>query len=453
MEKGKKSGLSDWILKSTKEYLTPRISVSSGLTFWRELILNSIIFSICLLGTIAYFPSVYLAWAEGKQDVVWVDSLALVIIYSLFFGKQLPFKFKASVILGLNFVLGSTLLFSIGPEGGGMLWLFPIPILAGILFGLVPSLLGLVLNALVVYIASELGNHMQLTWHMPQGRLLIVGLNFIITDTILCVPLTVLMRGLQESIARRNEYLNNLRVRKAHIFRAKRNLEHEIMRRIEIERTLEDNLREKEVLLHEIHHRVKNNLQMVSGMLNLQNIYAGESSTSEVLSKAQNRISAMAMIHDHLYKQDRFANVDMKNYLESLLRHLVTSYFPTGNRIGFETDLDPVWISMEKAIPCGLIVNELISNSLKHAFPENTPGKISVVLKVQGKHLHLTVKDDGVGIPSIQEWFGIGKTANQIESSDSLGLMIIRSLCSQLKAEVDLKNSEGTSVCLIFSAL
>lgn len=450
MEKERKFGSFDWIFKTTKEYLAPKTPFSSGLTFWRELILTSLIFSVCILGTVVYFPSVYLAWEEGRTEIFWIDTSALVVIYCLFFGKNLPFQLKAGVLLALNFLLGTSLLISVGPESGGMLWLFPFPVLAGILFGLRASLLALLTNALAILGITIAGKFYPLPWNHEDDKMLVIGLNFVIANAILCVPLTILMRGLQESIERRNEYLNNLRIRKAHIFRAKKNLEQEIMRRIEVERTLEDNLREKEVLLHEIHHRVKNNLQMVSGMLNLQNLYLGESSTAEVLSKAQNRITAMAMIHDHLYKQDRFANVDMKKYLESLLNHLVTSYFPTGNRIGFVADLDPVWISMEKAIPCGLIVNELVSNSLKHAFPEDRQGRIGVILKVENKKLLLTVKDDGVGMPSIREWFGRGEKDNLAEGSDSLGLMIIRSLCAQLKAELDLKNSSGTSVCLIF---
>ncbi|TGK07829.1 histidine kinase [Leptospira semungkisensis] len=450
MEDEKKSGLLNRIFKLIKEYSIPKLSVSSGLSFWRELILTSLIFSISLLGTLAYIPSVYLAWKEGKTEILWIDTFALILIYILVIGKRISFGIKAALILFLNFLLGTALLIALGPEGGGMLWLFPFPVLAGVLFGLVPSLLGLLANAIVVYLVAQAPYYFSLPWYMAPERMYVVGLNFLIANTIVCVPLTILMRGLQTSIERRNEYLSNLRLRKSHIYRSKRILENEVARRIEIERTLEENLREKEVLLHEIHHRVKNNLQIVSGMLNLQNMYSGESTSSEVLTKAQSRISAMAMIHDHLYKQDRFANVDMKNYLESLLQHLVTSYFPTGNRIGFESDLDPVRISMERAIPCGLIVNELISNSLKHAFPGETKGNIKVQLKIKGSHLHLTVEDDGVGMPSIQEWFGVG--SSKAEPSDSLGLMIIRSLCSQLKAELDLKNTGGTSVCLIFLA-
>ncbi|WP_246048815.1 sensor histidine kinase [Leptospira sarikeiensis] len=448
MGKGKKLGHLDRVFKSVQDYLTPKIPVSSGLSFWRELILTSIIFSIALLGSIAYVPSVYLAWTEGKTEVLWIDSFGLGLIYLLLLAKTFPFSLKAALVLTMNFSLGFSLLLFIGPEGGGLLWLFPFPVIAGVLFGLTPSLLGLLANAIAVFVVARLQMYMNLQWHMLPERMYVVGLNFIIANTIVCVPLTILMRGLQESVQRRHEYLTSLRLRKAHIYKSKRTLEKEISRRIEIERTLEENLREKEVLLHEIHHRVKNNLQIVSGMLNLQNMYSSESGTSEILSKAQSRITAMAMIHDHLYKQDKFANVDMKTYLESLLRHLVTSYFPTGNRIGFESDLDPVRLSMEKAIPCGLIVTELISNSLKHAFPKEVEGKISVQLKVEADKIHLTVKDDGVGMPSIQEWFGQGSKVKS--DQDSLGLMIIRSLCSQLKAELDLKNVGGTSVCLIF---
>ncbi|WP_246032158.1 sensor histidine kinase [Leptospira fluminis] len=455
MVPGSRSGLFRRIRYAVSDYVLPDRSISQGLPFWRELVLSSLILAMTVLGSLAYLPSVLLALREKIFSVAIIDTLALVLVFVLFFGKKLPFSLRSSGVLVLNYFLGTSLLVILGPAGGGMIWLFPFPVFTGILFGIVPCLWALLGNFFSIVITSILMSRFPLAWSMPVEVLYVVGFNFIVADAIVCVSLTVLMLGLQKNIERKNHFLEYLKRRRYQISRSKRNLESEILRRAEMEARLEENLKEKEVLLQEIHHRVKNNLQIVSGMLNLQNMYAQDGVAAEALEKAQDRIRAMALIHDHLYQQGNFSTVAMNQYLESLLNHLILSQAPPGNRIEFETEWNHIPIPMEKAIPCGLIVTELISNALKHAFPNGRKGKIFVRLEETEDGLTLCVKDDGIGLPKDSAAFhflSTGKMPNKDgEQYDSLGLMIIRSLAGQLKAKLILEPCAGTTVRLIFS--
>ncbi|WP_232224668.1 histidine kinase dimerization/phosphoacceptor domain -containing protein [Leptospira fainei] len=443
------------IRRSVSDYVAPDESIRDGLPFWRELVLSSLILAMTILGTVAYIPSTLLALEESRTSVIFINSFAVLLIYILFLGKKLPFTVRSCGVLFLNFLLGASLLVALGPEGGGMIWLFPFPVLTGVLFGIIPCLFALFGNFIAIIVTSFALSQFQLTWAMPQDRFFVVGFNFLISNAIVCLSLTVLMLGLQQNIERKNNLLDNLKKRRAQIARSKKHLESEIIQRGDVEKRLAEHLKEKEVLLQEIHHRVKNNLQIVSGMLNLQNLYTQDPQAIEVLEKAQDRIRAMALIHDHLYQQGKFSTVFMNKYLESLINHLIVSQAPPGNRIRFETEWEQILIPMEKAIPCGLIVNELISNSLKHAFPNGREGKITVRLEETQDGLALCVGDDGVGLPENSSAFSFLSAGRMPiadgDRHDSLGLMIIQSLAGQLKAKLKIVPSEGTWIRLEFS--
>ncbi|EQA44323.1 histidine kinase [Leptospira broomii serovar Hurstbridge str. 5399] len=455
MKRRKKYGALNWIRRSISNYIAPDESIRDGLPFWRESVLSSLILAMAVLGTIAYIPSTLLALEEARTSVVFINTFAMLLIYILFFGKKLPFTLRSCGVLFLNFLLGASLLIALGPEGGGMIWLFPFPVLTGVLFGVIPCIFALFGNFMALLITSLALSQFQLTWSMPQDRFFVVGFNFLVSNGIVCLSLTILMLGLQRNIERKNNLLDNLKKRRSQIARSKKHLESEIIQKGDIEKRLAEHLKEKEVLLQEIHHRVKNNLQIVSGMLNLQNLYTQDTQAIEVLEKAQDRIRAMALIHDHLYQQGKFSTVFMNKYLESLINHLIVSQAPPGNRIRFETQWEPILIPMEKAIPCGLIVNELISNSLKHAFPNGRKGTITVRLEERQNGLALCVMDDGVGLPKDSSAF-LFLSAGKMpiadgDKHDSLGLMIIQSLAGQLKARIIMEPSEGTSIRLEFS--
>ncbi|HEX4181251.1 MAG TPA: histidine kinase dimerization/phosphoacceptor domain -containing protein [Caulobacteraceae bacterium] len=201
------------------------------------------------------------------------------------------------------------------------------------------------------------------------------------------------------------------------------------------ERRIEAALKEKEVLLGEVHHRVKNNLQIIHSLLYLQAAKINDATLSSLLKESQNRIKSMALIHQTLYESKDFARVEFGLFLDTLVPTLVSSYAIDAGQAALSIDAAGVSLPISAAIPCGLIVNELISNALKHAFPEGRAGVITVNLRNESlREIILTVSDDGVGFPE----------AFDIQQSTTLGLQLVRLLADQLGAELTVSRSAPT---------
>lgn len=198
--------------------------------------------------------------------------------------------------------------------------------------------------------------------------------------------------------------------------------------RREAERQLRESLHEKEALLKEVHHRVKNNLQVVSSLLRLESSRQLDRGTRNVLQEMTGRIRSMAMLHETIYRSGSFGRIDLADYLGRLATYALRSADPSPGRVRLQTNLAPVALEIDRAIPCGLIVNELVANALKHAFPDHRAGTVSVTLTppdAQGT-LHLEVSDDGVGLPEDLEG----------RRNQSLGLRLVSDLARQLGGEL-----------------
>jgi len=218
----------------------------------------------------------------------------------------------------------------------------------------------------------------------------------------------------------------------------------DITERKEAEEKLKTSLAEKEVLLREIHHRVKNNLQIISSLLNLQSRHIEDKPALDMFQESRNRIRSMALVHEKLYRSDDLAKVDFCEYIRSLGRHLIMSYGINSTAIHLDVSVRDVFLDINTSIPCGLIINELISNSLKHAFSGREQGKIHVVLRPEknGKY-KLVVSDDGVGLPK-----GLDVT-----QTESLGLQLVTMLVEQLQGTLNINNNKGTSFEIVFEKL
>lgn len=195
-------------------------------------------------------------------------------------------------------------------------------------------------------------------------------------------------------------------------------------------------LAEKEVLLKEIHHRVKNNLQVVSSLLNLQSRNIKDEQALEAINEGRNRVKSMALIHQNLYRDDNLTGVDIKEYIQKLAESLFASYNISKESVRLETDIDDLDIDVDTVIPIGLILNELISNSLKYAFAFKTEGVLKVTLKEEDDHLLLGVKDNGAGLP--KGW--------DVSKLSSLGYQLVRSFAQKMKAELNINGDDGTDV-------
>jgi len=219
-------------------------------------------------------------------------------------------------------------------------------------------------------------------------------------------------------------------------------LEKEIVERKEAEAKLKETLAESEILLKEVHHRVKNNLQVISSILNLQSSYVKDLYTLNMLKECRDRIKSMSFIHESLYQSKNFSHVDFGDYLKSLCSNLLYSYSVTG-RVSLNFDIDKLFLSLDTSIPCGLIVNELVANALKYAFPNSKKGNIFISLKrkEEGSNL-LIIEDDGIGMP---------ENLN-IEETESLGLQLVMTLVDQIDGSLTLERGKGARFLIEFKA-
>jgi two-component system, sensor histidine kinase PdtaS len=203
---------------------------------------------------------------------------------------------------------------------------------------------------------------------------------------------------------------------------------------------IERALTERETLLREIHHRVKNNLQIISSLLNLQSKSMEDKTAQGAVTESRNRVKSMSMIHEQLYQEDLLTGVSMSGYIRQLAESLAHSYGVDSEMIQWQFDCEPIILDVDTAIPVGLILNELLTNSLKYAFAEGQRGEILVSLKMENQNLLLTVADTGKGIEAQRD-----KTKN------SFGLNLVNSLAKKLRAEVHILAKNGTRVELVIT--
>ena len=215
----------------------------------------------------------------------------------------------------------------------------------------------------------------------------------------------------------------------------------DISEQVQTQKALASALAAKELLIKEVHHRVKNNLQIISSLLYMQSESLQDLAAARALQDSQERVQCMALIHERLNGNGEPDRLDFREYASTLARDLFLSYGVDTERIGLRFELEPVSLGLNQAIPCGLILNELLTNSLKHAFPDQRRGEILVKLSwAEGQPVKLTVADDGVGLPAEFDW----------KESQSLGLRIMNILGRQLDGAIQRKTGGGTVFSLEF---
>lgn len=216
----------------------------------------------------------------------------------------------------------------------------------------------------------------------------------------------------------------------------------DISDRRDAEEKVKKSLKEKEVLLAEIHHRVKNNLAVITGLLELQGYNTTQEEAKEVLKESQMRVNSIALIHEKLYQNENLSEISFEIYMQELTEVISSSLQSANTDVEISFDVDPVHLTVNQAIPCGLILNELITNAFKHAFPRRKSGNIGIKFKAQNdKKVQLTVCDDGIGLPE----------KLTLDNPKTLGLTLIRTLSRQLNGEAEFVNhSDGAKFILVF---
>ncbi|MBD3415054.1 MAG: PAS domain S-box protein [Candidatus Aminicenantes bacterium] len=207
------------------------------------------------------------------------------------------------------------------------------------------------------------------------------------------------------------------------------------------ETQLQKSLKEKNVMLQEIHHRVKNNMQIISSLLNLQSQNVTDKKALESFQTCRERIKAMALIHESLYESQNLAEVDFSNYVKKMTTHLYASHRTLSDRVNLSVDIDQIFLDVNRAIPAGLIINELVSNAFTHGFPEKKKGSVSIKIKAEGKDSYsLEVADTGVGLPKSYDW----------KNPITLGLKLVTDLVKQIDGTLTISQKKGTVVRIKF---
>jgi two-component sensor histidine kinase len=245
----------------------------------------------------------------------------------------------------------------------------------------------------------------------------------------------------EEDLTKYRDHLEDLvKERTENLEKANQELHKEIIKRQQAEEQIKVSLKEKEILLQEIHHRVKNNLAIVSSLLRLQYSSMKDERLKEALMDSKNRVKAMSMIHETLYQSENLSSIDISMYLSKLARAIFQNY-KIGNKINLKIEAKKILIGVKRATPLGLIVNELISNSLKYAFPDKRKGEIKISLQKKEDYIELIFMDNGIGIPKVFDW----------QNTKSLGLHLVKLLGEgQLGGEVELNRDQGSCFIIKF---
>jgi two-component sensor histidine kinase len=212
--------------------------------------------------------------------------------------------------------------------------------------------------------------------------------------------------------------------------------------RKQTEDQLKVSLKEKDILLREFYHRTKNNMQIISSLLNLQSITIDDKQMLYVIQEIQNRIRSLSLVHEKLFEARDLSNISLKDYIEDLAQALLASYQGSNKRISVTVDVDDVFLSLDSITICGLIINELVSNSLKYAFPDEKVGNIQIALKPTDKgEMELLIRDNGVGLPEGLDF----------ENPKTLGLKLVRGLAEdQLRGKIELKGEKRSDFLITF---
>jgi len=265
----------------------------------------------------------------------------------------------------------------------------------------------------------------------PDGKVIrTIGANQDITDLKLMESeIRSLNTVLEQRIKDRTEALS----------KANEALEEENAQRLETERKLQTSYDEKVLLLKEIHHRVKNNLQIIASLLNLQSRYIKDESTLAAIRESQNRVKAMALVHEKLYRSEDIAKISLQDYIRFLGTGLFQFYDAKSRGIRFTLEVHDVNVDIDSAIPIGLILNELISNSLKYAFPDGRKGEVAISVKKEEHTITILFRDNGIGIPAEMDW----------RDTPSLGLRLVNTLVDQMNGTVELDRTSGTLFTMV----
>lgn len=388
---------------------------ADGIEFWRNKLFTSILIYLLPFGMITLVPSAIVVYflgikALGISYALFGIAISIITLYS-----RISINVRKSLFLVLLYSVSFILIFYMGHHGAGLTYLFGVTVFSLLILPTYAGVLTIFINIIICLIQAYFISYGLAEYPLRESfqvaSWLSISASSILLSTVAVIFMPMLFRGLQETIESQN--------------RLKRNL-------VTHQDELENSLAEKETLLAEIHHRVKNNLAVISGMLQIQSFKETDTEFQKKLMDSTMRIKSMANIHEQLYQSKSFSNMDFDEGLKNLV-HTIIETMSDGKKVITSFNLQPVKLNINQAVPFSLIVNEVVTNSLKHAFNGRSDGQISVCLHKIGHTLRLKITDNGLGF----------KNDTVASESNSLGLELIRTLAQQLEAEYQYRSRKN----------
>lgn len=392
---------------------------------------------LCIIYTIPYI--IFSIYFKFYSSAFVFFSAQLLFVFSLYFNKEQKFKIsKIFVVVATNFSVFYLSLFY-GFSSGFHLYYFTSPLIVLSLFSFAE--IRNFIMAILIYIVSIL--ILVLFYLMEVEPMVIVApkiIDFLYSINIfLAMSFSVLIAV---NFSNFNKKINiSLTEKNSILIKNENLLVSEISERKATSKKLQESLNEIEILLSETHHRVKNNLAVISGMLDLQALSSDDINLKSVLTDSRNRIKSMSLIHESLYQYNNLSQIEFSRYIFTLTDEISRTYPSYENNILLDRKLDIIHLSVSKAIPLGLLINEVLSNAYKHAFVGRQKGVINITFRKEGDSLNLTIKDNGIGLEK-----------SNINKNLSLGTSLIDAFSRQLKGRYSFSVDKGTTFNIIFKA-
>jgi two-component sensor histidine kinase len=355
-------------------YYTGQINKNT-IEYWQRFIFYVIALSGVVAGTLAIIPSATVVFLKGQ----FLGGAVLITMYGInmvvVFSTRTPIKLK-TIVIAFNFYLfGVASLILAGPEGESGIFFSVSVLLCSLFIGLRISFLAACLNLLTGVFFGILHANGFIGWDILRGfpftSWLLQSANIFLFDMVFVIANTILIRGVGNTFTTLNM----------------------------VEERIRASLGEKETLIRELYHRSKNNMQVVSSLLMLHSAELHEETAKAVFKDVINKIGAMSLVHQKLYESHDLSNINMAEYIRDLVALLMKSYGISPDKVEMNMDLENISMLIDTAIPCGLVVSEIIANALKYAFPENRTGRIHIGLaQVEDDFVELRITDNGVGV-------------------------------------------------------
>jgi len=390
-------------------------SKADGIEFFRHSLFANILIYLFPFGLVTLIPSAIVVYLIGIQALAISYAFFSLAISFITLYSRLSINVRKFLFLGLIYAVSCILIFHMGHHGAGLTYLFGVTVFSLLILPTYAGVITIFINIFICllqayFIYSGVADY-PLRENFQVASWLSISASSILLSTVAVIFMPMLFSGLQDTIETQDQLKKNLLAHKDEI---------------------ESSLNEKETLLAEIHHRVKNNLAVISGMLQLQSFKETDNEFQKKLMDSTLRIKSMANIHEQLYQSQSFSKMDFETGLKNLI-HTIIETMSDGKSVQTEFDTQPVKLNINQAVPCSLIVNEVVTNSLKHAFTKHNEGCISVYLKQNESDLELKITDNGPGF----------KNGSQSKKSSSLGLELIHTLAHQLGADYEYRSREN----------